>query len=326
MVREASVKRISVCVLIFLSVTCFENALADSNPLIVGIAADDASFTPCLGWFKAGMANLGYTEGENIAYISYGFIKKDPPTSRPDLQKIVADNPDLLFTLGNFAALWAGNVSEKTGIPCLFSNISYDPVHEGIVESLGLPMRNATGIRIPDSIPKALEWLTTAAPGTKKIFLPYNPADEVSVLALEGLVEAASQLEIELALRQFSSAEETAAAILTLPEDIDAIFMVPSLNTDQENKALCQATIGRGLPVGAAVALSEEILVHFSPNPELDGKQAAQLANKILQGAAPADLPTETSRIILTINLKVAERLGIHVPDSVLVSADTIIR
>jgi ABC-type uncharacterized transport system substrate-binding protein len=50
------------------------------------------------------------------------------------------------------------------------------------------------------------------------------------------------------------------------------------------------------------------------------------LANQILRGANPADLPVETLEVTLTINLGVAEKIGIQVPNSILVNADTIIR
>lgn len=321
-----SIKRISLCVLLFLSFVCFEDALANSSPLIVGIAADDETFSSHLGWFKTGMAELGYIEGQNIEYISYGFIKNGARTNHPEVPKVLADNPDLLFAMGNFSALWARNATAETGIPCLFSSISSDPVHEGIVESLGRPMRKTTGIRIPNAIPKALEWLTSSVPGTKKIFLPYDPADEISVIALEGLDEAGSHLGVDLVVREVSSVEEAVTAIETLPEDIDAIFAIPSLNTGPENERLSRTAIKRGIPVGSAHNFSEETLVDFSSNPKMDGKQAAQLANKILKGSDPADLPIETLRFKLTINLKVAEGLGIHVPDSVLVNANAIIR
>jgi ABC-type uncharacterized transport system substrate-binding protein len=326
MFMAESKKRISLCVFLFLLLTCYGNALADSIPRIIGIVADDATFHPHLHWFKTGMAELGYTEGENITYISYGFIKNGPKTSYPDIQKVLADSPDLLYSLGNFSALWTGNASEETSIPCLFSNISNDPVTDGIVDDLSLPMRKTTGIRVPNAIPKALEWLTASVPGTKKIFLPYNPDDKISVLALKGMNEAASQLGIELVVRKISSVEDTVTAIETLPEDIDAFFAIPSLNSDLENEILSRAAIKRGLPMGSAHILSEEILVNFTPDVEMGGKRAAQLASKILQGADPGNFPTETSAVKLTINLKIAERIGVHVPDSVLVNADAIIR
>lgn len=320
------IMRISFCVALFLSLACFDNARAHSNPLTVGIATDDSTFSPHLDFFKTSMAELGYIEGENIEFVSYGFISEDSETIPPETQEVFSDKPDLLFTMGNFSALWAKTVSEKTGILCLFSMINSDPVHEGIVESLIHPKGNATGIRVPNAIPKAIEWLITAVPGTKKIFLPYNPADKISALALNGLDDAASQLGIELVFRKISSVEETIAAIETLPEDIDAFFAIPALYTDPENEAICHAAIERKLPTGSAHNVGEKTLVNFSPDSALVGRQAARLADIILRGTKPADLPIEKSEVILTINLEVAEKMGVRIPNTVLVNANEIIR
>jgi putative ABC transport system substrate-binding protein len=56
------------------------------------------------------------------------------------------------------------------------------------------------------------------------------------------------------------------------------------------------------------------------------GEQVARLADKILQGTAPADLPVETADFFLSINLQTAQAIGLDISDDVLQQADTIIR
>jgi putative ABC transport system substrate-binding protein len=56
-------------------------------------------------------------------------------------------------------------------------------------------------------------------------------------------------------------------------------------------------------------------------------RRAAELVDKILKGAKPADLPVEqVMRLHLVINLKTATALGLTFPPSILLLADEVIR
>jgi putative ABC transport system substrate-binding protein len=55
-------------------------------------------------------------------------------------------------------------------------------------------------------------------------------------------------------------------------------------------------------------------------------KQAAGLADRILKGVQPADLPVEMTEFFLAVNLQEAQVIGLDIPDDILSQADTIIR
>ena len=64
----------------------------------------------------------------------------------------------------------------------------------------------------------------------------------------------------------------------------------------------------------------------YGPNfPDLF-RRAADLVDKILRGAKPADIPVDqATKFDLTINLTTAKVLGLTIPESFLVRADEVI-
>jgi putative ABC transport system substrate-binding protein len=68
-------------------------------------------------------------------------------------------------------------------------------------------------------------------------------------------------------------------------------------------------------------------LIAFGPNAADQWRRAAVYVDKILKGARPADLPVEQpTKFEFVINLKAAKALGLAIPQSVLLRADTIVR
>ncbi|MBN1627869.1 MAG: ABC transporter substrate-binding protein [Deltaproteobacteria bacterium] len=291
----------------------------------IGIFMSDSSTPDSMQGFKQGMVELGYIEGRDIKYIHKSFNEKDEQSIDTGIKQIIEEDLDLLFSIGRGGALRAKKLVEGTDLPVLFCCEAW-PEKNGLVESLSHPGGNLTGVKAANCISKALEWLVITLPETKKIWLPYNPDDEVSVSELPMLKKAAIDLGVELVLFETRSVEKSVAAIGTLPEDIDAVFRIPSPTLDRRNHELSQAAIGRGIPLGASIILDESVLITLTTDFIDAGKKTARLAQQIFQGVKPFDLPVETADIYLAVNMKTAETLGIEIPDRVLLQAKTIIR
>lgn len=301
-------------------------AQAKDKLYTIGLVMDDTSFSQELNGFKTSMAEKGYMEERDIRYISYGFIDNESKDIDIEKRHLLNKDVDMIVAMGNNSALWAKNLAQGTDIKVLFCMISSDPVADGMVKTLSRPGGNVTGIQVANSIPKSLEWLKRIAPQTEKIYLPYNPSDEISVLALKGLDKTAVLLGIKLVVHRISSVEEVLTAIENMPQDIDAVFWIPSLTLDPSNNKLSSAAISRKLPTGSALPLDESVLVTFSPDSFQAGRQTARMAHQILNGIKPADIPVEKSEIMLVINLRTAEKIGIHISDNILAQANKIIR
>ena len=66
-------------------------------------------------------------------------------------------------------------------------------------------------------------------------------------------------------------------------------------------------------------------LLAYGADTKAPYRGAATYVDKILKGANPAEMPvSQTTGIVLTINLKTAKALGITVPPSILLRADTV--
>jgi putative ABC transport system substrate-binding protein len=272
---------------------------------------------------KEGLAELGYVEGENVTYI-YNGPMPDPQAGEREAESLVAQDVDLIFTMGTQATLQAKQAVEGTDIPVVFAPV-INPAEEGIVASIRQPGGNVTGVQSGNTLSKALEWLLKLVPEATKVYVPYHPEDAVSVTSIAPLREAAATLGVELLLDEVDTPEEVAATIKTLPGDA-VFFMVATPSIDFNDPS--EAATERGIAMGSNMSSQIEAgaLVTYATDYFSMGKQAARLADQALRGTAPADLPVETSEYFLTINLKAAEAIGLDIPDEILRQANTVIR
>ena len=68
-------------------------------------------------------------------------------------------------------------------------------------------------------------------------------------------------------------------------------------------------------------------LLSYGPSNKGAIRQAAELVDRILRGARPADLPVvQPAKFELVINLRTAKSLGITIPQSFLVRADEVVQ
>jgi putative ABC transport system substrate-binding protein len=231
---------------------------------------------------------------------------------------------DLLLTLGTPPTLAAKKGVAGTNIPVVFAQVM-NPVKQGIVESVSHPGDNVTGVQVINAAPKALEWLLKLVPGTQTVYVPYHPADRVSVTTIEPLPDAAARLGVELVLDEVYTPEKAIAAIETLPKNA-AILFIPTPSLESRMSAIRKRAIARGIPVGAYALSVEDTLFTYGTNNAGPGQQAARLVDQILKGKKPADLLVETAEFFLGINLKTATAMGLDIPDEFLRQADAVIR
>ncbi|MDH4230804.1 MAG: ABC transporter substrate-binding protein [Nitrospirota bacterium] len=274
--------------------------------------------------FLNNMPKQGYVEGKNVTYIKCE--TQDKKIIDAAIKDMVNRKVDLIFTMTTPAARMAKKHTEGTNIPVVF--VMYDAVTSEVAKSLIEPGGNLTGIQLRGSTEKSLEWLSAVVPHAKNIFVPIAFDTGAAKLSLEDLRQAAAKLNINLTISEVSTVEELHASLSSMPENTDAIFILHSWLVGSHLDSVINEAIKRKIPVISAghVDYSEGVVMSYGPIDDFSGAQAVRLADHILRGTPPRDLPVETASFYLGINLKTAKAMGLEIPNDVLQQADFIIR
>jgi putative ABC transport system substrate-binding protein len=299
----------------------------ESKSYAIGVLIQAESLVPLYDGFKARMAELGYVEDQNVTYLY------DGPTGtidalKPEAEKLKSQKPDLLFTVGTPPTQAAKEVFADTDVPILFAPIA-SPVELGLVESYQKPGGNLTGIASTDTVAKALEWLLKIVPGVKRIYSPNNPNDPASVQSLQALTDAANTMGVEIVVSEGTTPDELDTITNTIPENVDAVFVLRSGSLGMRIGNFVQAANERRIPVvisDIGFKIDQGAMIGYGPGYVEMGQQAARLGDLILKGTSPAVLPVENAEVFLGLNLQTAQTIGIDVPDTILTQAKQLVR
>jgi len=108
----------------------------------------------------------------------------------------------------------------------------------------------------------------------------------------------------------------------------DAILMVSDVLTTLNRKRVMQYAEENRLPAiyESASFAHDGGLMAYGPDLDAIFDRAAGLADRILKGAKPADLPLELpTRYLFAVNLKAAKAIGLTIPEAILLRADDLI-
>jgi putative ABC transport system substrate-binding protein len=92
---------------------------------------------------------------------------------------------------------------------------------------------------------------------------------------------------------------------------------------------ITQLATGHRLPTIAGFSdfAQEGALMTYGPNVAALCRQAAGYVDKILKGARPGDLPVaQATQFEFVVNLKAAKKLGVTIPQSLLLRADRVVQ
>lgn len=278
--------------------------------------------------FVRELRELGYIEGRNLRL---EVRKADwKPERLPELAAALAKlNVDLIVAYGDPAILAARRATSTIPIVMLGSS---DPVGAGFVASLGRPGGNVTGVTdaAAEIAGKQLELLREVNPRISRVTVLLPPPLSGSEQVLKQTRAAAKTLGVTLVFTEVWTRKDVERAFAAVTKDrTNALIVLSRRLIDPPSINLIgQLARKQRLPVmsDSILLTYEGGLMSYATSYSPQARRAAQYADKILMGSKPADLPVEQpTEFDLTLNLETARALGLTIPPSVRLRANTVI-
>jgi putative tryptophan/tyrosine transport system substrate-binding protein len=276
--------------------------------------------------FVRRLHELGWTEGRTVA-IEYRWAE-----GRNEPAEIVAEfvrlKVDLIVTYGTPSILAAKQATST--IPIVFAAAG-DPVRTGIVASLARPGGNVTGLSLlaTDLTGKRIELLREVVPGLRRLALLGNVGNPQVVVEIGEVQAAARTFGLDVVTSsEVRSAEDIVPAFESFQRPADALFVVLDPLINNNRLAIATSALGARLPTmhGLRDLVEAGGLMSYAANfPDLF-RRTAGLADKILRGVKPGEIPVEQpTKFDLVVNLNTAKALGLKIPETFLARADEVI-
>jgi putative ABC transport system substrate-binding protein len=278
--------------------------------------------------FRQGLRERGYREGETIA-IEYRWQEGRHERLPALVAELVQLPVDVLVPVGTQPSRAAKQATST--IPIVMAQVG-DPVGSGLVTNLARPGGNITGVSVlgTEIALKQLELLKEAVPRAAQVAVLLNTTNQAAMAGLKVIQGAAQGLGVTLhtvAVQQPDEFDSAFAAIRAA--QVDALHVFQDHLLFSHRSRIVDFAAQTRLP---AIYMYREWadvggLMAYGASLREVHRRAADLVDKILKGAKPADLPVEqVTRLTLVLNLKTATALGLTLPPSILLLADEVIR
>jgi putative tryptophan/tyrosine transport system substrate-binding protein len=276
--------------------------------------------------FRGNLAALGWTDGGNITVLDR-WAEERVEQLPAIVKELVGSDVTILVTAGTPATLAAKHASAST--PIILVGVD-DPISLGVVESLGRPGGNVTGLSLTSSevIGERLELLRELVPGLHRlaVIVRNDPGIEQK---LQDIRSESQRKGIEALMLEATTGKALELAFARLRADrCEAIYVASGPFGPAKRARLIALAAQSRLPAIYSFRIFpvEGGLMSFAADYGDLFRRAAGFVDRILKGDNPATMPVELPREFdLTVNLKAAKALDLMIPPAMLAAADKVI-
>ena len=267
---------------------------------------------------------LGYVEGESVLLRS---AEGDSRRFAQLVTELTELKVGVLIVVGAEAVGAASRTTRTT--PIVAIDLETDPVRAGLASSFARPGGNVTGLflDLPSLAGKWIELMREAVPSIVRLALMWDPT--TSRYQLETAQSVARSKGVETLVIEMHPAVNFDDALRGLAgQSGTGIVCLTSAGLSVLAPRIAAAAQKYRLPTVSHFKnhARSGLLMTYGPAQEAYFARAVVLADKILRGEKPGELPIEAPlRYELVINMNTAKTLGLKLPRSILLRADEVI-
>jgi putative tryptophan/tyrosine transport system substrate-binding protein len=291
----------------------------------VGVLVAESAPHPFTEAFRAGMRELGYSEGQNVV-IEWRYADALFKRAVELATELVGLDVDVIAAHHTPAV--KATMSITRTIPIVMSPAGA-PLETGLVVSLAHPGGNVTGLSSMEAElgSKRIDLLREVIPGLVRIAVLGSKSDPFTLPFVQDIQTAAEGAGLQLQPVLVDGPNEFDGAFAAMSAAGAQAVMVQPLFSPQ-TATIVELAAKRHLAIMSSYRDTTQAggLISYSADHAAYFKRAAFFVDKILKGASPADLPVEQpTKFELIINLKTAKALGLEVPLQLQQRADEVI-
>lgn len=320
--KKTMKKMMAAVVTMMLAVSMLAGCAKKEEGVTIGISqfAAHGSLDNCREGFLAGLADAGFTEGENLT-VKLQNAQTDGGTANQIAQQFVSDKVDLICAIATPSAQSAYNAALNTEIPVIYTAIT-DPVAAQLANADKSSVGNITGTSDMLPVEEQLKMIREVLPEAKTIGIMYTTSEVNSESTIAVYEALAGQYGFELEVVGVNTTADIPLAADSILEKADCLTNLTDNTVVNSLPVILDKANAKGIPVfGSEI---EQVKLGCLAAQGLDyfklGKQTGEMAAKVLKGEAKAVdmeyLIIEESDLYL--NTKAAENLGITFSEDLL--------
>lgn len=228
-------------------------------------------------------------------------------------RKLATLGCDLIIAYGAPATL--STMKETSDIPILFAGVP-DP------DSMNITGKNATGISSTVSVDIIIKNLMTLSKFSK-LGVILSKSEKDTILQTKTIKKNEGKFGFKSVL--FTVSNKVKKGLI---KDVDALLITSCSAGMMNIKEIIAMSRKDKIPSASLIGGGENegVVFTMSANPEEQGRELAEMANKVLAGAKPGEIPVKRpQQIEIIINLKEARAMGIDISADLKSSATKVI-